>query len=66
MEQEIERPQPPKRPLGVAFLFAIPGLLLLDGAVELFLRGKAGIAAILLFSGLALLLLAVLWATKRI
>ena len=67
MEQESEKPQPPKRPIRVAFLLAIVGLLLLDGAVHFFARPHGdGRAWLLLAAGLGFLVLAVLWASKRI
>ncbi len=67
MEQESEKPQPPKRPIGIAFVLAMAGLLLLDGAVHLFVRGQStGRGCMLLGASLALLVLSVLWGAGRI
>ena len=67
MENETQRTPPPKRPIAVAFLFAMAGLLLLDGAVQSFVRRHAvGQGCMLLVPSLAFLVLAVLWGSKRI
>jgi len=65
MEDE-PRNTPRKRPLAVAFLFAMVGLLLLDGALQLFVRSHAGHGWMLLILCPAFVVLAVLWGSKRI
>jgi len=67
MGNESHQKPPRKRPLAVAFLLAILGLLLLDGAVQLFGRGHpTGQRWMLLALSVAFLILAVLWGSKRI
>jgi hypothetical protein len=67
MGNEPQQKPPPKRPLALAFFFAMAGLLLLDVAVQLFVRRHAlGQGCMLLVPSLAFLVLAVLWGSKRI
>jgi hypothetical protein len=67
MENEPENKPLRKRPKGAAFLFAGVGLFLFDGTADSLALHKAGMLAwLLVITGTGLLLLAVLWGTRRI